>query len=544
MTGSLSDSKHNKSLTSTPSESIEPHGPTGFPDLFKAVFEALQQIHDMVYFLDLHGNVSGFNPYCSELTGCSSRELASGRDVFARLVHPEDRDQALAVPKAGVPMTEVDYRLFRKDGAILSMHSYRLAAKDETGNLCGFICLDRDFTERVSTAEALKAERDRAHEYLNIAGVILVALDIDQRVTMINRKGCETIGLTEKEILGTRWFDRFVPPPERDSARNAYAQLMAGELEEVEHFENPVLCCDGRVRLVAWHNTVLRGKDGTILGTLSSGEDITETMKAQAALRDREEELTSIFRAAPVGIGLAVSRVVKQANQRLCEMLGYSPVELIGLDSRGLYPDDADYQYVGDEKYRQIRETGTGTVETRWKRKDGQIIDVLLSSTPIDQDDWSKGITFTALDITERKISERALIEKNIAMREILRQISSDQDAIREQIATNIGEAIVPLLERLEERVGPTQQALVSQLRKEFDQVSSPFLELLKNRQPQLTPRETEICRLIKSGLTSKEIAEILSLSLGTVHKYRELIRRKLGLANIDVNLTSYLQSL
>jgi PAS domain S-box-containing protein len=527
-----------------PGKPLVQHAPTGFPDLFKAVFEALQQIHDMVYFLDLHGNISGFNPYCSELTGCSSEELAAGKDVFARLVHPEDRIPALAVPKADVPMTEVDYRLFRKDGTILSMHSYRLAAKDETGSLCGFICLDRDFTERLSTAEALKAERDRAHEYLNIAGVILVALDSSQRVTMINRKGCETIGLPEKEILGARWFDRFVPPRERDLARNAHEQLISGKLEEVEHFENPVLCRDGRERLIVWHNTILRATDGTILCTLSSGEDITETMKAQAALRDREEELTSIFRAAPVGIGLAVSRVVKQANQRLCEMLGYSQVELIGLDSRGLYPDDADYQYVGDEKYRQIRETGTGTVETRWKRKDEQIIDVLLSSTPIDQDDWSKGITFTALDITERKRAERELIEKNIAMREILKQISSDQDAIREQIATNIGEAILPLLDRLEERVSPTQQALVIQLRKEFEQISSPFLELLKNRQPQLTPRETEICRLIKSGLTSKEIAEILNLSLGTVHKYRELIRRKLGLANIDVNLTSYLQSL
>ncbi len=53
---------------------------------------------------------------------------------------------------------------------------------------------------------------------------------------------------------------------------------------------------------------------------------------------------------------------------------------------------------------------GTGTVETRWQRKDGTILEVLLSSTPVHPEDWSAGVTFTALDITERKRSEEMLI--------------------------------------------------------------------------------------------------------------------------------------
>ena len=66
---------------------------------------------------------------------------------------------------------------------------------------------------------------------------------------------------------------------------------------------------------------------------------------------------------------------------------------------------------MGRAKYDQIRQRGTGMIETRWKRKDGQIIDVLLGSTPINPDDLAQGVTFAALDITDRKLAKAALHE-------------------------------------------------------------------------------------------------------------------------------------
>ena len=123
-------------------------------------------------------------------------------------------------------------------------------------------------------------------------------------------------------------------------------------------------------------------------------------------LFDSESRLRSIFLAAPVGIGVVVDRIIKDANNRLCDMTGYSKDELVGQSARMLYPTDAEFDYVGSEKYRQIAEKGTGSVETRWRRKDRSIIDVLLSSTPFNRADLSAGVTFTALDITERKKME------------------------------------------------------------------------------------------------------------------------------------------
>lgn len=119
--------------------------------------------------------------------------------------------------------------------------------------------------------------------------------------------------------------------------------------------------------------------------------------------------LSSVFRVAPVGIGLVIDRRILQANERFCEMVGYTPDELIGQNALRLYPDQAEYERVGREKYRQISEHGTGTIETQLRRKDGTVIDVLLSSTPLDLNDLSKGVTFTALDITARKQVEEEL---------------------------------------------------------------------------------------------------------------------------------------
>lgn len=142
---------------------------------------------------------------------------------------------------------------------------------------------------------------------------------------------------------------------------------------------------------------------------LSVTRDISERKRAEVALREREEQLSSVFRIAPTGIGVVADRVFRQVNVRICEMTGYTEEELVGQSARILYPTEEDYAYVGREKYKQISERGTGTVETRWQHKNGHILDVLLSSTPLDLNDLSKGVTFTALDITERKKNREAL---------------------------------------------------------------------------------------------------------------------------------------
>ncbi|MCM2284991.1 MAG: PAS domain S-box protein [Desulfobacula sp.] len=121
--------------------------------------------------------------------------------------------------------------------------------------------------------------------------------------------------------------------------------------------------------------------------------------------------METIFKVAPIGIGVVKDRIVFEANDFLCRMIGYPREALIGQSSRILYPSDEDYDFVGKEKYRQIREKGVGTVETRFISRDRGTVNILLNSMPLDATDLSAGVIFTALDITESKQTEKALRE-------------------------------------------------------------------------------------------------------------------------------------
>jgi len=150
----------------------------------------------------------------------------------------------------------------------------------------------------------------------------------------------------------------------------------------------------------------------SIEAAIAKKKVLHEKEMAEKTLRESEEKLRSIFRVAPVGIGLIKDRIILDVNRFICEMTGYTAEELIGHSADLLYPTKEDFDFVGYEKYRQIEERGTGMVETRWKKRDERIIDIILSSTPIFPDDLSHGVTFTALDITTRKQAEEALKQK------------------------------------------------------------------------------------------------------------------------------------
>jgi len=122
-------------------------------------------------------------------------------------------------------------------------------------------------------------------QYLDIAGVMFVALNAKGEVTLINQKGGEILGYEQEEIIGKNWFDSFLPVSVKDQVRTIFYGLMAGEVELFEHYENPVLTKGGEERIIAWHNAILRDGESNIVGTLSSGEDITERVRAEEQAR-------------------------------------------------------------------------------------------------------------------------------------------------------------------------------------------------------------------------------------------------------------------
>jgi ATP/maltotriose-dependent transcriptional regulator MalT len=197
------------------------------------------------------------------------------------------------------------------------------------------------------------------------------------------------------------------------------------------------------------------------------------------------------------------------------------------------------------------------SVEFRIVDKSGNVRWIETSAVVIDWDDRPATLNYL-LDITERKqaeirlsemvqelqIEQQMLEEKNIALREILSHIDAEKEAISRRIGSNLNHAILPTLIRLRNEANPATGRLLALLQRDIEEITSPFISTIKDRFTTLSPREVEICHLIKRGMSSKEIADMLSLSPMTIQKFRELIRKKLGLTNEDINLNTYLNSM
>ena len=151
-----------------------------------------------------------------------------------------------------------------------------------------------DITAQKESEAALRKERDKAQLFLDMAEVIFVALDPEGTVTLINRKGCELLGLPQEQIIGRNWFDHFLPASVREDTFRYFKRIMAGECHRVESNENPVRTAGGGERTVLWGSTFLRNEDGKVAGTFSSGMDVTDRKKM-------EEQLARIQKTESLG---------------------------------------------------------------------------------------------------------------------------------------------------------------------------------------------------------------------------------------------------
>lgn len=180
-----------------------------------------------------------------------------------------------------------------------------------------------DITHLKEIERQLRHEKELAQRYLDIAGVMIVVLDSRGRVELMNRRGLEILGYTsDRELLGKYWFEIAIPEDVRAAVCAEFDRLISGTAKSAEYFENAILTRDGSKRVIAWRNTTLRDNEGNIVGTLSSGEDITEQRQA-------EEDRIAIEMHLRQGqklesIGTLASGVAHEINNPLTGMINYA----------------------------------------------------------------------------------------------------------------------------------------------------------------------------------------------------------------------------
>jgi DNA-binding CsgD family transcriptional regulator len=161
----------------------------------------------------------------------------------------------------------------------------------------------------------------------------------------------------------------------------------------------------------------------------------------------------------------------------------------------------------------------------------------------IEKKDAEISLKRTTDDLRKQKIE---LENKNIALREIVSQIGLEKKAIQDQMRLNIELTVLPLLNRIQNPDTPPE-VLNSYLRvaqQNLLDITSSFTWKVIEDRVRLSPRELEICNLIKNGLSNKEIADLLQISLLTVERHRHNIRKKLNIDNKKINLATFLRDL
>ncbi|MDD1694604.1 MAG: PAS domain S-box protein [Methanoregula sp.] len=353
---------------------------------------------------------------------------------------------------------------------------------------------------RRKTDEQLRETNVYLSNLITYAGNPIVTWDVNSRITRFNQAFEKLTGFSETNVVGHD-FDILFPEDSRAKSIDLICRALFGE--KWDAVEIPIRTIHGDIRTVIWNSANIYGADWiTPVATIAMGTDITERKKAETSLKNAYEELAateeelrqqyeqlggqervlqknqerlnSILRSTPTGIGVLKDRVLVEVNDRFCEMTGYSRDELTGINVRAIWANTDEYIHEGrGGRERTSPDMETGTIDTRWRKKDGTVITVVLSSTLLNPDDPSEGATLTALDITSRVMADEALRTANrkltllssITRHDILNKIS----IIESNLALIRHKGVPPEITGFLGKIGTSSKSIQTQI--EFSRI-------------------------------------------------------------------------
>jgi len=304
-------------------------------------------------------------------------------------------------------------------------------------------------------------------------------------------------------------------------------------------------------------------------------KEIADRREVEQVLCENEAKYRSVIEQSAENIFMVdvKTRQILEANPAFCNLLGYSKDEILKLTAYDFVAHQKDD--IDDKINRVLNEDKIFLGERQYRRRDGRLVDVEASVNMVEFRGQS-AMCVVSRDITERKLAEKKMLEsyddldkrvkeqtrqlaeanekltfesemlerKNVALKELLNHIEDGKKQLALQIQANINKVALPILSQIEDRINDVDRHYFNLLRNSLTDIASPFLNKLETQYPQLTPRELEICNLIKNGFSSKRIADSLTKSVQTVLKQRKMIRKKLGISGKKVNLAAYLKKM
>jgi len=373
------------------------------------------------------------------------------------------------------------------------------------------------------------------------------------------------LGYEPEEVLGKYYFD-FFHPDEKKRLMKA-ATIAFEHKKSFRKFINRNVCKDGKTLVVLSTSGVpLFDAEGNFMGYRGADMDITNQYMAEKKLQESEEHFRSLMESAS---GFAIYRLVyDNVSPHSLRVIFASPSikDIFGIPDPMKF--ESWFEYIHPDDVRGLVEANKRAFETNlfneefrtYNEKKGEWRWVhAISTGGVNKKGWNRYVNGILIDITERKVSEEALKSKekeletkaskleevNTALNVLLEKRKVDQNEVEEKIILNVESLIKPYLDKLRQgNLDERKENILNTIQTNLDEIISPFARNLSSRHYNLTPKEIQIANFIRQGITNKEIADILFLSVKTVEFHRDNIRRKLGIKNKKINLTSYLLSI
>ena len=482
-----------------------------------------------------------------EQLGYHPQEFYDDPFFWTNCIHIEDRPEVLRSlhqVKQGENIS-YEYRFRHKSGHYVWLMDEVKPIQDADGNLVGLVGSWLNISERKAAEDALR-DSEEIYRTLVLRASDGICLVQDNIMKFANEQLTDILGVSPDQIVGHN-LSEFVEPTLLADVTVRYEEHLKGSTAPT-HLRTTITRPDGaEVLLEADYSIIrLRGRPAT----LAFVRNITERTRDEQALRESEERFRLLSQSSEDGVAVVDEGLVVHANETLARMLGYDLPELIGKEISKLTTPQC-WKTVA----RHIKSGYSRPYEIDSVRKDGTLIKTQLIGKSFE---WKgKMLRVTVLrDITGLKEVEnrlrrtakelsrerKSLSEKNVALKQILEHIENERQGYKEGICEEVKATISGALRKIKGRSHLTSKD-VAVIEGEVDVILARDIDLFQNHLAKLTPRELEVCELIRNGLSSKQIASKMNLALVTVHKHREMIRKKLGLTNKAVNLGTYLQS-
>lgn len=243
------------------------------------------------------GKVLFANKSAAKILDAKNVNELIGRNL-KRFVHPDDYPlvmrNVMKMLEDEIVFGSVEERYISLKGRVFSAET--TATKIIYMGKPAIQVIFRDVTERKQAQEQIVKERNRAERYFETAAVMMMVINKEGRVERINKKGAEILGYSKSYIIGKKWVDNFLPKEVRQKIKTVMKSLFEGKVASNEIVVNEVLCRYNKIKILGWHNNVVRDDDSNIIGILCSAEDITESVLLKEKLEETNKELSFLTR--------------------------------------------------------------------------------------------------------------------------------------------------------------------------------------------------------------------------------------------------------